>query len=1687
MITSPSRAELVAAPTAPCGRRERLLRRFTAIEPGEARSVALFFAYAFVLLVCYYILKTLREPLLLRVATPAAKSYAYAAVAVVLFVIVPLYGAVFRRAASSRVAVWITTFFVTNLLGFSIATRLGVDVGFIYYVWVGVFGVTIVAQFWAHAADAFAVGSGQRVFPTIMGGATLGAIAGPVVARALYDVAAPWSLMLIATVLLAATLPLIGWTRDSVPRESRSVARGDAQAHGASAPFGGFTLIFRDRYLLLLAALAVLLNCVNTTGEYILTDIVVRHANEQVALHASLDKGALIAKFYSDYFFVVNALTALTQVLLVGRLFRWIGVQGALLVLPIIAVLGYGLVLVAPVFAILRFVKIAENCADYSIANTARQALFLPLPRPAKYVGKIAIDTFLWRCGDLLQAGIVFVGLHWLGFGVRHFALLNMALGIAWLAVALALARRYSARTATQAPLQVDRAVRPQLGSALATLAATLGGHRAALARGCAAVLLVGAGISVLTGSAPAHADLPPSAAVGRPGLSRCAELVCAKSARTQMTVWPRNLPYLDAYAKLPPLDYKEQSSEALRTGLGGSLRGSSRMTFGGHAVRAHYTARVAAVVALAADGLAVGQPQSLDAAVPIQLREGSAVTAQHQRSGEKIAYAFDATPRATYLVKVEQNGLDFSLSIESPDGDTRAFNSPLFRDEPEFALIEDAKAGRYRLTIVSDEATNAVGGHSITVTSFTPAPPTTIEVWRQMSEGARANKEGRGKDALASYEKAVRLWHDLGDLRREAQATFSAAMVRYWSIYDWEGAAKEAAAAAALYERAGARGPYADAMLVSGYSLMEVAQGAGPEAERAFESALAALRASYSIYESVGDSYGLAQAENYTGLAYYNRGRIDTQDFREAEAHYRHAIELYQQLGEWREQLNSRQNLALISIDEGRSVSAASALEKILADIPDGREPLFRGIVLANLGIAYRDAGEFDSALRALSESLKIHAALNQFNWEGLALRVLGSTYQALGELDRASEYLRQALAKSGDDARVRSSVLTVLGNVAYQKGDYEAALDWHRRAIESTVSASDRANRNAFVARDLVALHRFDGAIEAARPALADESPAITRADAALELGQAYLGLGKPKEADTYFATALSVYDAGGLRAQQAESLRGRALAARASGDYESAIRYGELSLERIEALRTNVGAPELRAQYAAAHRDYYEQQIDLLVTTDRGSPDTSQDRLLTALSVSERGRARMLVDLLAETSIRLDRDVPQAVLDHERELYDELGALRHRRDLLLANATTNRAELDPLVARMAAIENELALSAMDSRKKGSTRTSTPSVAPLTARDIQSSLDERSVLLQYALGTERSFAWVVTRESVRIAELAGRATIEAAARRAQQSLKKYHADRADELGASLRELSDLVLLPLGPILDSHERVIIAADGGLDYIPFGALPIARDGAAVSMLRAAQVVNVPSMSVLAAQRRRTEPPPAKTLAVFADPVFSAADPRLGLDSRAVQPLSSSDTALTRLPASGAEASAIAALVPPSESLVATGLEASREHVLGVSLEEYRFVHFATHGLVDSTYPGLSALAFSQVDASGKPENGSLRLQDIYGLRLNADLVVLSGCETALGREIRGEGLIGLVDGFLYAGARSLVVSLWQVPDRATSELMARFYGYLLKDGARPGEALRRAQISIAAERRWSDPYFWAAFIVLGDS
>jgi CHAT domain-containing protein len=302
-----------------------------------------------------------------------------------------------------------------------------------------------------------------------------------------------------------------------------------------------------------------------------------------------------------------------------------------------------------------------------------------------------------------------------------------------------------------------------------------------------------------------------------------------------------------------------------------------------------------------------------------------------------------------------------------------------------------------------------------------------------------------------------------------------------------------------------------------------------------------------------------------------------------------------------------------------------------------------------------------------------------------------------------------------------------------------------------------------------------------------------------------------------------------------------------------------------------------------------------------------------------------------------------------------------------------------------------------------------------------------------------------------------------------------------------------------------------VIADGILQYVPFAALPdpeAPAGAAAPPLVVRHEVVHLPSASALDVLRRETagRPPAPRQLAVLADPVFTADDPRLagagvpsaepsgasvaGARGEPVEPPSAAAPAAAasyrRLPFSRLEAEGIAGLVPADQRLTALGLDASRTAVDGAALAGYRLLHFATHAVIDDRRPELSGLVLSLVDRRGEPVDGTLRLLDVYNLRLDADLVTLSACESALGKEVRGEGLVGLTRGFLYAGAARVVASLWSVQDRATAELMKRFYRGMLAEGRPPAEALRAAQLSMLAEARWNEAYYWAPFVLQGE-
>ena len=429
---------------------DRALSVFTEVRAGEGVSALLMAANVFYLLAFYSVLKIVRDALILSESGAVAASYASAGQALLLLVFVPAYSAFASRVNRVWLVCGVTLFFASHLLIFYVIGSSGARIGIAYYLWIGVFSMVVVAQFWAFANDLYTTDRGKRLFPILGMGANLGAFVGAAFASVVFGGFGPYTLMVLAAAGLLVPVGLTIWVNRREQAVGRDVPRAEVEKPIAGP--GGFQLVLSDRYLMLIAALVVIFSLVNTLGGFILNRMITEEAARRIAdgTAGGLDQRALIGTMAGTIQTWVNLLAFVLQAFVVSRLFKYIGVRGALFILPIIALFGYASLAVLPVFGLFRWAKVLENGTDYSINNTTRHALFLPTSRAAKYKAKQAIDSFFVRAGDLLQAVVVFVGVM-LAFDVRSYALVNLVLVALWLVVVFAIAREYTKRVPAEA------------------------------------------------------------------------------------------------------------------------------------------------------------------------------------------------------------------------------------------------------------------------------------------------------------------------------------------------------------------------------------------------------------------------------------------------------------------------------------------------------------------------------------------------------------------------------------------------------------------------------------------------------------------------------------------------------------------------------------------------------------------------------------------------------------------------------------------------------------------------------------------------------------------------------------------------------------------------------------------------------------------------------------------------------------------------------------------------------------------------------------------------------------------------------------------------------------------------------------------------------------------------------------
>lgn len=868
-------------------------------------------------------------------------------------------------------------------------------------------------------------------------------------------------------------------------------------------------------------------------------------------------------------------------------------------------------------------------------------------------------------------------------------------------------------------------------------------------------------------------------------------------------------------------------------------------------------------------------------------------------------------------------------------------------------------------------------------------------------------------------------------------------------------------------------------------------------------------------------------------GFAHLRQG-----DLERARRSLEQARDLWQQQGQGRGEVSTLISLCLVDLRQGKWNAARRCYEELLPALHAGGEARHEAKVHISLGGVYTNLGEPDLAIDsygralALSERLEdpvaeaqtrnnigaLHRAmgapeegiahyrqaLDFFRrqgddyWQGRTLNNLGYAYLTLGDSERARAFFQESLVlrRRVGDHRGEAVTLRNLGRVAAQQGQLVEAAAAHRETLDidrATGNLRGQATALRLLGTVLHGQKEFDAARRHLDQALEIRRDLGDRPGIAVVLlarGETQLKMGEAEAAKASFEEALELYRAVRDPVGETETRYGLARVERHSGRLTEARHHLEAALTLVETLRVRIADPSQQASFLAARRGAFELLIDVLMDLHHRDPTAGYQK--AALGVSERSRARTLLDLLEEPAADLDRGIAP-------ELRERLGAARRRLDAKAQRQLRVLAQqADP--AEASAVESEVhgALTELEAVRAEIRRASPRFEAlsrseTLDADAVQGLLDSETVLLEIALGEERSFLFKVTSHAVASFELPGRAAMEGLARRAHQQLTQLDLRTRHTPREAAHELARQILAPVAGQLTGR-RLVVVPDGALHYVPFATLPLPVDGGdeEVLLLDRWEVLHLPSASALASQRRllATREPAPKAAAILADPVFDGFDPRLGSPPRdLIQASSRAETpgvaGLERLPWSGEEALAIAALAPEGQVLTLLGFDASRDRVLNAELADYRILHFATHGLVNPRHLELSGLMLSQVDAEGRTRDGFLRLYDLLGLELRADLVVLSGCRTALGKEVRGEGFVGLARGFLYAGVPQVVASLWQVQDQATAELMTHFYRGLLEDGKPAATALREAQLAIRAQRRWQDPFFWGAFLFQG--
>jgi len=1093
-------------------------------------------------------------------------------------------------------------------------------------------------------------------------------------------------------------------------------------------------------------------------------------------------------------------------------------------------------------------------------------------------------------------------------------------------------------------------------------------------------------------------------------------------------------------------------------------------------------------------------------------------------RGQNPVRNTFTVATDADLIVFAQERGADITLEVLDSSGQSLGRgDNPIRRTAVQRVALSAHQGQRFYVAVTGKDHADSKGFVDLRVVDLHNADDTTCLDAQKLMAGADAayaagqaitravavagksqstSSDVAYQEAASGYRKAAERFGNAPGVVLRAQAELARATLfntdvdNFMEAKDW--AARAAQSYAALHDDYGkARAQAIESAASIDLAVSARRAGTTDAAKQAGAMLVQArdqLGTVAAFHARRREIYDQAQAQNNIGVALYFEGRYD-----EAIRAYQKSLPLYESLHERFGQAQVLQNVGLVKWELGRMSASQPDLNKALTLIKREEEPQLYSVVLTNSALVNKALGNDDLALRQLSESLEIARRIQDTSTQSADFHNIASVYATLGDQTRALDFYRQSLtlATAAHNTRGRTASLRAIANILRQQGQAAEALKMDQEAL-SLASAGAKTRITLQIARDLIELGRTAEAQQSLDTILNQNaaSDEVDRARALTERARILLAATDTDAAATDLNAALKTFKAYELPTDEFTVWLLLAQLERARGAMPRAFAAVDQALALAEEVRLQSANPELRSTLLQPLRPAFDLKITMLSDQYRaaqGRPAEQATLALRALETAEQARARAQADFQS-----LDLTAPgldPKLLARRQGLYRELAARRFRLEARLDRTGTADTQSQAIRSDIAGLRQEL--DQIDARIGAASQSQSKphSAAKKSGTLPLGSIPADVAIIEYWLGAKSSFAWVVTRAGVTMTAIGASPEINTEANALHTALRSFGTvSRAERLSAGER-LYGRILRPIETQISDKHTLIFAPDGALHYVPFATLRSSDAGRKMFLVEQYDIAVTPSIQMfLQPSVLRPSTGKSQQMLLVDDPVYDAGDPRVRNPAAAladIDPLDTTasfalvrggETHLPRLPGAAREATAIAALMPAGSVDRLDGFAANRDRFLAAALDHYRLIHVATHATTDSEVPQASALILSTVDRVGKDIDGRVYAADFMGVRLHADTVVLSACDTALGKSVAGEGLIGLQYIVLARGARSVVSSLWPAIDQVTAPLMVKFYTRLLEPRTTVIAAWSAASREALAGP-YPDPATWGAFML----